>query len=47
MLCINLYYNKRHPLLRTGEIGLVDETLLISSLKDAKDRTEEVLAVIK
>lgn len=45
--CYNHYYQKRHPLLHTGEIGIIDETMLVTSLEEAKDRIKEVLILLK
>lgn len=45
--CYNHYFYERHPQMHTGEIGIIDQTKLISTLQDAKDEISEILDIIR
>lgn len=45
--CYNHYFVERHPQFHTGEIGIIDETKMVSSLEDAKAEIQEVLELLK
>lgn len=44
--CYNLYFYQRHPILHTGEMGLIDNTRLLSNIDDAKSEIKQVLALL-